>query len=78
MAAEYGKDVNENKLDNKNVLIKLPITVFTNHDMVPLVDEALIVPKRLLEGEITVLPIMDSSLLLKSKEEILFCDYMIY
>ena len=53
-------------------------TEFSNHDTVPLVDESLIVPKRLLDGEVTVLPIRDSSLLLKSKEEILFCDYMVY
>lgn len=78
MATEYGKDVNESELGNKNILTKLPITEFSNHDTVPLVDESLIVSKRLLEGEVTVLPIMDSSLLLKSKEEILFCDYMVY
>lgn len=78
MAAEYGKDVNTGELDNKNVLPKSSIPELQNQGMVPIADKSTIIMEKLLNEEVTLNPTLDSSLLLKSKEEILFCDYMLY
>lgn len=86
MAAEYRKDVNISELEANNVLTKLPVAELPNPNSNIFIEPILIqepdnvtssLPK-VSEGEIDVLPVLDSSLLLKPKEEIRFCDYMLY
>ena len=86
MAAEYGKDVNASELENTDDLTELPFTETPNEGikgfleptLIQNTNDATINPHSLSAGDATVMPILDSSLLLKPKEEILFCDYMLY
>lgn len=86
MAAEYGKDVNESELENNSVLTSHPETELSisNSDMVnesiliQTPDDVAVIPQKISESETDVIPSLDSSLLLKPKEEIRFCDYMLY
>lgn len=86
MAAEYGKDVNASELENTDVLTELPLTETANEGiksfleptLIQNTNDAIINPHSLSTGDAAVMPILDSSLLLKPKEEILFCDYMLY
>lgn len=86
MAAEYRKDVNASELENTDVLTELPITETPNEGTNGFLEPTLtqdtndvtINPHNLSAGDTAVMPILDSSLLLKPKEEIRFCDYMLY
>ena len=83
MAVEYGKDVSVSDLENNIVLTEQPslekqISTESLQIQTNISTDITTAPKKLSEGDTNALPNLDSSLLLKPKEEIRFCDYMLY
>lgn len=85
MAAEYGKEVNDKELKYCDTTTELPADATKTAliaDIVPSFPETLETENttitRLHSEDADILPTLDSSLLLKTKDDILFCDYMLY
>lgn len=82
MAAEAGKDVNTSELETKNVITTHSLSELPIQDAESILSQAIEAvtdtPIKTSENVIDVIPSIDSSILLKPKEEIRFCDYMLY